>query len=670
MTEWKRSVCPYDCPDACGLLVKVEEGRAARVKGDPEHPFTQGLLCPKMDRYERTVHSPQRLRTPQVRCGPKGQGKFRSVNWEEAIGHIADRWRQILADEGGQAILPCSYAGTMGLVQRNAGHAFFYRLGASRLLRTLCSPAKDAGWKSIMGDTAGPHPDEVQRSDFILLWGSNALATNLHLYERVRRAKAAGAEVWLVDTYTTPTAVIADRVIHVRPGSDGALVLGMLHMLEQHGLWDESFIHHHVHGMEELRAHVLPRWTAEAAAQVCGVPPELISQLADRYGRAAAPFISIGSGLSRYGNGALTVRTILLLPAAVGAWGKPGGGALTGISTGAAFCLADVITKEEWADPATRSVNINQLGQALTELEEPPIRSLYVYHCNPAAVLPDQNKVLAGLAREDLFTVVHERFMTDTARYADVLLPATSSLEHDDLYRSYGNYCVQRAAAAIPPVGEAKSNWQVFGLLAQAMGLADPFFQQSAQELVEELIATGSPWLRQVDQEALWAGKAVELPLPEGYKCTFRTPSQRIEVLREDLDPKLPDYRPPRGGPGRYWLMTAPAIHGLNSSFAERPDLIDCRTGGRMTLAMNPAAAAEEGLREGQLVQAVNEQGAVDFYLHVTEKVPAGVVVAEGVWWQEQAPGNRTVNALTSQHLTDGGEGSTFYDTKVDVKAR
>jgi len=660
-----RSVCPYDCPDSCGMLVEVADGRAVAVKGDPEHPYSRGTLCPKMAQYQETVHSPRRLTTPLLATGPKGSGEFAPIPWAEAIQRIAERWRAIIAEHGAQAILPYSYAGTMGLIQRNAGHPFFHRLGASRLDRTICSPAKAAGWAAVMGQTPAVPPDTVRQSDLVLLWGINALATNLHALQWVREARRAGARVWLIDTYETPTAAVADRTFLVRPGSDGALALGIMHLLVRDGLQDTAFIEAQVQGFPELAAQVLPHYPPERVAALTGLPVPALEELARAYGQARAPYILVGSGLSRYGNGAMNIRAITCLPAVVGAWGRPGGGAFAGVSNGGGFDLSQV-TREDFLPGPVRLVNMNRLGHTLENLDGPRVMGLYVYHSNPAAVAPDQNAVLRGLDRPDLFTVVHERFLTDTARHADLVLPATSSLEHSDLYRSYGSYCVQRVRAAIPPVAESRSNWEVFQLLAEAMGFQEPFFRQSADDLIDHLLSLPSPVRAGLDPAALAAGPAVELrPAANGWA----TPSGRIELRNPLLDPPLPCYLPRHAEDDElpFSLMTAPALLGLNSSFQERDDLR--RRQGGMRLLMNPDDAGSRGFRDGQPVTACNDLGEVRFLLSVSPKVPSGVVVAEGVWWSTFAPGDRTVNALTSQRLTDQGGGSTFYDNQVDVRA-
>jgi anaerobic selenocysteine-containing dehydrogenase len=660
-----RSACPYDCPDTCGLLVEVADGRAVAVKGDPDHPHSRGTLCPKMARYQETVHSPRRLTTPLLATGPKGSGRFAPIGWDEAVDRIARRWKSIIADHGAQAILPYSYAGTMGLVQRNAGHAFFHRMGASRLDRTICSPASNAGWAAVMGDTPALPPDTLLGSDLVLIWGSNAMATNLHGLQLVREARRRGAKVWLIDTYETPTAAACDRVALVRPGSDGALALGLMHILVRDGRHDRDFLDRNAQGFPELAERVLPAHGPARTAALTGLAVADLEELAAAYGRARAPFILMGNGLSRYGNGAMNVRAIACLPAVAGAWARPGGGAFNGVSGGGGFDLAPV-TREDLLPGPVRTVNMNRLGEALNALDGPRVMSLYVYHSNPAAVAPDQNAVLRGLGREDLFTVVHERFLTDTARYADLVLPATSSLEHGDLYRSYGSYVVQRARPAIPPVGESRSNWDVFRLLAQAMGYDEPFFRQSADDLVDQLLDRPSPARAGLDRAAFDQGRPAELrPAPGGG---WRTPSGRIELLNPALDPPLPEYRPRHADadPLPLSLMTAPSLYGLNSTFQER-DALRAKAGG-MRLRMGPAEAAARGLADGQPVVAWNDLGEVRFRLEVTPQVPPGLVVAEGVWWREFAGTDRTVNALTSQRLTDLGGGSTFYDNRVEVR--
>ena len=438
-----------------------------------------------------------------------------------------------------------------------------------------------------------------------------------------------------------------------------------MYLLVRDDLIDHDFVSSHVQGFEELKEKILPDFPPEKVSRLTGLSEKTLESMAKSYGRAKNPFIRLGAGLSRYGNGAMTIRTIVCLPAFVGAYGKRGGGCFTGTSTAGAFAMKEVL-REDFMAKKTRIINMNRLGWALNELKDPPIQSLYVYHSNPAAVTPDQNQVLRGLQRKDLFTVVHERFMTDTARYADIVLPSTSSLEHSDLYRSYGTYCIQRAKPAIPPVGESKSNWEVFCLLAHGMGFDEPFFHQTADDLIDHLLSIRSPMRERIDHNAFSQNKAVEIPLPSDARTRFKTPSGKIEILNPKESHPLPCYLPPYEGDYPFRLMTAPSLYCLNSSFREREDLR--KREKAMFLQMNPADAKAKGMKESDSVIAFNQLGEVSFILHVTPKVLSGVVVAEGIWWLNHCPGLRSVNALTSQRLTDQGGGSTFYDNTVDVR--
>jgi anaerobic selenocysteine-containing dehydrogenase len=660
-----RSVCPYDCPDACGLIVDVVDGRAAAVRGDPEHPYSRGTVCGKMNHYERTVHSPDRLTHPLLRTGAKGEGEFRRATWEEALALVAERLRGVIAAHGAEAILPYSYAGTMGLLQRNAGHPFFHALGASRLDRTICSPAKDAGWAPVMGKTPGLQPDDVLESDLVILWSINAVATSVHFAARAAEARRRGAKVWLVDTYANDSAAMADRVVLVRPGSDGALALGMIHVIARDGLADERFLAAETIGWPELKARALADYGPDRVAAITGLPAATVEELAREFARARAPFIRLGGGLTRYGNAAMTVRTLTCLPAVVGAWDRKGGGLMHQASGSLAWDLSP-LTREDLQPRPTRVVNMNRLGHALNALDAPRVMAMVVYASNPAAVAPDQGAVLRGLAREDLFLVVHERFLTDTARYADVVLPATSSLEHPDIYRSYGHYAFQRVRAAIAPVGEARSNWELFAALAKVMGLSDPLFSRSADEVLDLLLARPSPWREGLDRARIDAGLPVELRRPPGPR--WATPSAKIELRSATHREPLPRYVPTHaeGAPEPLWLVTGCTPHTLNSTFMERPEQRE-RAGG-MLLKLGPGAAAARGLSDGDPVVAWNGVGEARFTLRVAQGVPDGVAVAEGVWWLRDAPGGRNVNALTSQRLTDEAGGSTFYDNRVDVR--
>ncbi len=671
MSSVVRSVCPFDCPDACGLIVEVgrsEAGsRVLKVRGDADHPYSQGSLCPKMTGYDRTVHSPDRLTHPLIRTGARGAGQFRPASWDEALAMVTARWQDIIAADGAEAILPYSYAGSMGLVQRNAGMALFHRMGASQLARTICTPAQDAGWEAVMGTTPGPSPEVARDSDLVVLWGINAVATNLHFVQRVKQARRGGGRVVLIDTYENDSAAVADEVVLVRPASDGALALAIMHVLARDGLADEGFVAREAVGWPELRARVLAEYSPAAVGERVGLAPAAIEALAHTLGRARAPFLRIGGGLTRYGNGAMTVRSIVALAAVLGVYDRRGGGCLHSTGSGHPFDLAPLLRPDLRPRPS-RTVNMNELGRALAELRDPPIRAMYVWCANPAAVAPDQNAVLRGLTRDDLFLVVHDRFLTDTARCADVVLPATTSLEHADLYRAYGHYAVQRVRAAIPPLGEARPNWDVFCALAAGMGYDEPLFRMTTDEVIDLLIEhIDAGWLAERDRAKLAAGGAVLLVPPAGPR--WHTPSGKIELHNPQQPEPLPRDMASHEDRGALplRLVTAPALHTLNSSFQERPEL-RARAGG-MVLQLGPTEAAARGLVDGERVIAANERGEATFVLRIRDGVPPGIAVAEGVFWLAHTPGARNVNALTAQRLTDQGGGSTFYDNRIDVRA-
>lgn len=668
MNEIKPSVCPYDCPDCCGLLITVEDGKAVCVAGDPEHAFTRGTLCPKMAHYERTVHSAKRIMTPLKRVGQKGEGRFSPIGWDEAIEEIARRWHGIIKEYGAEAILPYSYAGTMGTIGYSAGHALFYALGATSLDRTICAPAKSRGYRDVMGATLPTAPQEAQHSDMIVLWSISMLATDIHFRHDIEMARKRGAKVYCIDTYRTKTADYADAFLCPRPGTDGALALAILHVLVQDDLADRAFLKEYVQGADELEQKVLPHYTLEAAAAITGVPAAAIRAFAHAYGNARAPFIRLGSGQSRYVNGAMTSRLITCLPAFVGAYAKKGGGLLTSASGSHAFDK-NIIRRPDLEQRGVRHINMCELGRALNDIDlTPPIKALYIYSSNPACTAPDQNQVLRGLQREDLFTVVHERFLTDTTRYADIVLPATTSLESEDLYYSYGHYTIQRARAVIPPVGESKSNWQTARLLAKAMHLTDPIFAKTEEDLVEALIAsTKKAWPLPLTGEALQRLRdchPVDLPLPADYKLHFATPSGKIEIKNPRCQPPLPDYLPPHKNSEPFHLINAPDMRILDSSFNERDELT---RDGIMTLLIHPEDAAARGLQDGDSVRARNQRGHAHFTLKLSDCVNRGTLVTEGVWWQAYTKDGNT-NRLTSMRLTDKDGGSTFYDVSIDIE--
>src|SRR2546426_3615893 len=490
------SVCPHDCPSCCSLEVDVVDGRIADVTGTPGHPFTQGVICGKVREYAERVHSPLRVLTPLRRVGAKGEGRFARISWDDALAEIARRWRAIVAEHGAEAILPFSYAGSMGQVQFHAGHPLFHALGASRLDRSICVSTAYTGWRATVGQVTGNDSEQMVGADLVVLWGVNAAYSTINVMTLVKQARQAGAHVVVIDPYRTPTAVQGDEHLPVRPGSDGALALAVMHVLIGEGLVDGEYVDRATLGFEALAEHV-KAWPPERVAPIVGLDASTIVAFARRYGAGARAFIRVGIGLSRHDNGGMTCRTIACLPALTGAYADSHGGAL--LSSGGAFAL-DLRALERpdlMPTPPPRVINMIRLGRALTEPGmAPPVKALYVYSSNPAAVCPNQTLVLRGLAREDLFTVVHEQVMTDTAHYADLVLPATTSMEHEDLYRSYGQFTLQLALPVLPPPGEALSNWEVCGRLARALGVAEEHYAKSVPALIDEFLARGGAPVR------------------------------------------------------------------------------------------------------------------------------------------------------------------------------
>ncbi len=671
---WKKSACPYDCPDSCGLLLETDGTTVYRVKGDPDHPVTHGFICQKMQHYEKTIHHPDRILTPLRRIGDKGSGQFQAITWDEALCEIRDRWREIIRVYGSEAILPYSFAGNLHLVQNKCGDAFFHRLGASRLERTICSKAKTAGFSQMIGRTGGINPDDIRYSDLIIIWGSNLNATMLHAHAQVVEARRRGVPVILIETYRTPTAALADEVILLPPGTDGALALAMANTLKRHRLTDRAFIREHTSGWRHF-ASSLTRYTPQWAEKITGIPAETIERLADAYGRARAPLIIFGSGYSRQSNGALTTRCICALPALTGAFLKKGGGIIGNIATAVAFDV-DMVRRPDLLKKETRAINMNQIGSALCGDQvnaageiigrlDPPVMSLYVYNSNPVDVAPAQKKVIAGLKREDLFTVVHERFMTDTARFADIILPADTSVEHYNLTTPYGNYAVSVTAPVIPPPGECKSNWDTFCLLAKKMGFRNQYFKYTNEEIVR-MVAERENGIRArwTDEEkaAFDGGEAVLLHAD--YE--INAPDGRIEFYSPQLEFPMPAYVPYSGGDYPLRLIVAPSVYTLNSTFTERKDLVDRR--GRSVLKINPRDAYERGIADGNIIEAFNDLAAVEFFAEVTEDVLGGTVVAEGVYRLSDSMNQLTVNALLSERLTDGGRASTLCGNTVDIR--
>jgi len=674
--EVHKTVCPHDCPDTCSILATVEDGRVTNCDGDPDHPFTQGGLCHKVHRYAERIYSPLRVLFPMRRVGRKGEGGFARISWDEALGEVADRLKAIAHEYGGEAILPFSYGGTLGLIQRKAGHAFFHRLGATRLKRNICDTAAEEAWLATYGACIGTDMEGIEHSDLIVLWGINAVHTNIHGMQFVKRARHRGARLIVIDPYRNRTAKLADTHLMPRPGTDAALALGVACLLIGEDLIDRAYVESHTFGFEAYRQEAL-RYPPERAEEITGVPAEAIRDLARAYGRARAPFIRVGNGLQRHTNGGQAIRAIACLPGLVGAYARPGGGALW--ETFGAFPVNFSAIEAEHLQPyPTREVNMVQLGGALLSLDGPPIKALFVYQANPAANIPDQSKIHAGLRREDLFTVVHEQVHTDTVDFADIVLPATTSFEHPDLYRSYGHYHLQFARPVIPPLGEARSNLQLFQALAARMGFPEPIFRKTEGEWVRDLLAVDHPYLAGITPERVASGDPIRVNFPRvghPFPAGFSTPSGKLEFFSQRLAarglPAVPTYVPAVEGHERktpefpLQLMTPPSKDLLNTSFGAVERMV--RSEGKPRLKINPADAKARGIAHDGLVRVYNGRGESLLYAEVTEDVPPGVLVAESIWWAKHHPGGRGINQLTSQRLTDLGECSTLHENLVNV---
>jgi anaerobic selenocysteine-containing dehydrogenase len=674
------SVCPHDCPSCCSLVVTVEDGRLTSVTGNPDHPFTRGVICGKVREYAERVHSPLRVRTPLRRVGPKGRGELAPISWDEAIATIAERWRAIIATDGAEAILPFSYAGSMGQVQYYAGHPLFHALGASRLERSICVTTAYAGWRATVGAVTGNDSEQMVGADLVVLWGVNASYSTINVMTLVKQARARGAHVIAIDPYRTPTAQQADEHLMVRPGTDAALALAVMHVLVAEGRVDHGYVERATLGYDRLVEH-LRVYSPEAVAPIVGLHAETIVRFARRYGATPRTFIRIGIGLSRHENGAMTCRTLACLPALTGAYADPHGGAL--LSTGGAYGFDySVLERPDlMPTPAPRIVNMIQLGRALTDpAMTPPVRSLYVYSSNPAAVCPEQTLVLRGLAREDLFTVVHEQVMTDTAHYADIVLPATTSMEHLDLYRSFGQLTLQLARPVLAPQGQAKSNWATSALLARAMGVAEAHYAKGDEGLMREFLARGDASVRGLTWEQLERDGWARVNLPRPYMPFANgapTPSGKVEFYSAWLErqglPALPTYVPLAEGPDNRELVARfplqcivpPNRFFLNSSFSQSELLR--RRQGTATAMLAAADATSRGIRDGDSVRVESPRGAARFTARITDATRPGVVVIEGIWWHRFSPDGRGVNVLTSDRVADLGGGPAFHSNLVQV---
>ena len=691
-TKTVRAVCPHDCPDTCSMVVTVKDGRAVRLKGDAEHPFTDGFLCQKVARYLERVYHPDRLKYPLLRTGPKGRGQFRRISWDEAIERITSRFKEIAGSKDGpQAILPYSYCGTMGKLQcASLDRRFFHRLGASLLNRTICATAGAAGCDITLGTRAVIDPDTVEQSRYIINWGSNTAVTNMHLWTIMHRARKAGAKIVTIDPYKCKTAQKSDWWIPIRPGTDAALAMGMMHILFRDSWQNDDYLKRYCLGAEQLRERALQEYPPERVAEITGIPVGDIEKLTREYATIRPAHIRLNYGMQRHGGGGMAVRAITCLPAIVGSWREVGGGAL--LSTSKLYPFDnDALERPDLIPPGTRTINMSQLAKALHgELPGPPVRAIYVYNSNPAAICPDQSRVLQGLLREDLFTVVHEQFQTDTADYADIVLPATTQLEHFDIHGSYGHLFVQTNEPAISPLHEAKSNTDVFRLLAAKMGFEPELFDVSDEDLARDSMQMNGHAKYPPPQafvgislDRLKREGPIRLNLPANYlpfaEGNFGTPSGKCELYspalaKQGRDP-LPNYTPPHEDPqtrpdlaAKYPLqmLSPPVPSFLNSTFVNIDSLR--AQAPEPTLEIHPLDAKTRGIADGQWVGIFNDRGRFKARAIVAETVKPGVVVSQSIWWNRYTPDGVNCNTTTSSALTDFGAGATFFDNLVEVE--
>ena len=702
MKKVVHAACPHDCPDACGVLITVEHGRATRIQGDPVHPVTRGFLCAKVAKYLDRVYSPDRVLYPMRRVAPKGGGNknaddFARISWDEALSEIASRFKGISKEFGSEAILPYSYGGTLAVLSGSSmDRRFFHRLGASQLERSICSAAGEAGLKSVLGVKLGTEPEQFKHSRYILAWGANIHGNNVHLWPFIQHAHHAGAKLVVIDPYKTRTAKHADWYIPINPGTDAALALGMMHVIIGDGLQDDEYVAKYTTGFEQLREKV-KEYPPDRVAKWTGVSASDIEKLAREYATTRPAVIRVNYGVQRSEGGGMATRTITMLPCITGSWKEVGGGLQ--LSTSGGWGLKrEALDKPEFMQKSlgrpARVVNMVELGKALNTLTDPPIKALYVYNANPAAVCPNHNDVIRGLRQPDLFTAVHEQFFTDTTDYADIVLPATTFFEQKDLQTAYGHYYIQMSNQAIEPLGECRSNVETFRGLAKAMGFEDECFSESVDEMIDTALRSANPWLKGISREVLereghrrlnFEGKQETehhyrhvgphpfLPFANGG---FQTPSGKAELynpalIAQGLDP-VAEFVPPRESRHSQdesalplELLARKADNYLNSTFSNLPSVQKLEEPGRLEIHIQDAQP--RGIHNGDPVRVFNRRGEMILRAHVNGAIQPGVVAAK-LNWAKLSAGGSNINTLTSEKLTDMGNSATFYSVLVEVE--
>jgi anaerobic selenocysteine-containing dehydrogenase len=703
------AACPHDCPDACGVLITVEDGRAIKIKGDPAHPVTRGFLCAKVAKYLDRVYSPDRVLYPMRRVGPKGVGvagegarathEWQRITWDEALEEITSRFRKIIAEFGSEAILPYSFGGTLGMLNSaSMDRRFFHRLGASQLARNICSAAGEAGLESVTGVKLGTEPEQFRQSRYIIAWAANIHGNNVHLWPFIEEARRQGAKLVVIDPYRTRTAACADWYLPINPGTDAALALAMMHVIIGEKLYDADYVERYTIGFEQLCVKV-QEYTPERVAKWTGIAATDIEKLAREYATTHPAVIRLNYGVQRSEGGGMATRAVAMLPCITGSWKEVGGGLQ--LSTSGAFApigsglkRTDLMLKS-LGRPA-RTVNMVELGTALNSLD-PPIQALFVYGSNPAATCPNHNEVIRGLQRPDLFTVVHEQFLTDTTDYADMVLPATTFFEHKELQTAYGHYFLQVSDQAIAPLGECRSNVEIFRALAERMGFEDECFRESVDQMIDAALQSDHPWLQGIDRERLERegqirmnfGKAelrsagqpgAAVPTQSAFlpfaRGNFFTASGKAELYSETLkvqglDPVV-QFKPPNESRHSEQAKTFPlellarkADNFLNSSFSNLPTIQEMEEVG--LLEMNSSDAQARGIVDGDPVRVFNRRGDILLKARVDGAVQPGVVCAR-LHWAKLGPQGRNINVLTSEKLTDMGNSATFYSVLVEVE--
>jgi anaerobic selenocysteine-containing dehydrogenase len=669
-----KGACGHDCPDTCGWVVEVRDGEAVSLVGDPEHPFTRGTLCAKVNHYLERVYHPERVLHPLKRVGPKGEGQFERVSWDEALSDIASRWQAIIRESGAEAILPYSSAGVQGLIQMaSLDRRLFGVLGASRLERAICGGVAAAGMKATIGVGSGSDPEDIVHSRFIVLWGTNTIVTNLHFWPYVREAKRRGATVVVVDPIRTRTAEEADWHLAIRPGSDATLALAMMHVMVRDGLVDHDYVSRCSVGYEALVERVREYAPAMVASRI-GLTNEEIERFARAYATTQPSLLRPLIGIEHHRNGGMQFRTLACLPVLSGAWRHRGGG-LARSTHALQFAALDIdsVERPDVHVAGIRSLNMRDLGRDLCDRTlTPPVRALMVYGANPVVSMPNQLATREGLRREDLFTVVHDLFVTDTALYADYVLPATSQIEHLDLSPAWGHLYLALNRPAIAPRGESVSNTELFRRLAKALGRSEPWLFESDESMLRGALASGHPWLDGITYERLWQEGHVRLNRPEDWRPFaeggFPTPSGKAELYSSALEDAGLDPLPSSGdvaqGPGLQ-LISGKALHFMNSGYGHMER--HRRRAGVLFIELHADDARARGVADGDLVSVSGPRGAVQAVCRVSDRVRPGVAWMPYGGLHDASGARRSVNVLTSEEPTDWGGGSGLYDAFVEV---